>query len=317
MTGTVRVIEVGPRDGFQMESRFIPTELKIEIIEALAGAGLREIEAVSFVHPKVVPQIRDASEVMAGLERREGVRYWALVPNLRGAERALASEVGGVHLVICVSESYNQRNVGMSVADSFSQLEDQVTLEGIRGQNAQAGGDDDVERASIEGAVARIGSRESRVAERAITGLGRRDGQHPAGQVHADHLRGGERAWQGDRKQARSIARVEDESGVAGISDDRHGPCDQRCVVAIAPEAIQRRLKVVPPGQSARVDRRRHFLAMVSRTTDWGWRVTCRNVCARYSDIMPIPSRMTPVEKRIDTINALNPGTPTSWVTRT
>ncbi len=123
MPGEVRLIEVGPRDGFQMESRFIPTELKIEVIEALADAGLREIEAVSFVHPEVVPQMRDATEVMAGLRRRAGVRYWALVPNLRGAERALASEIGGIHLVICVSESYNQRNVGMSVGESFDQLE--------------------------------------------------------------------------------------------------------------------------------------------------------------------------------------------------
>ena len=119
---SIRLVEVGPRDGFQMEERFIPTELKIESVERLVRSGVREIEAVSFVHPRVIPQMRDAGEVMAGVERVEGVRYWALVPNLRGAERALAHEVSGVHVVICVTESYNQKNVGMSVSESLAGL---------------------------------------------------------------------------------------------------------------------------------------------------------------------------------------------------
>lgn len=119
----VHVVEVGPRDGFQMEDTFIPTELKVESIERLAESGLETIEAVSFVHPKVIPQMRDAADVMQQLNRRDDVRYTALVPNLRGAERALGAEVDGVHLVICCSETYNQRNVGMSVDESIDNLE--------------------------------------------------------------------------------------------------------------------------------------------------------------------------------------------------
>ena len=115
----VRVVEVGPRDGFQMERQFIDTGLKIRTIEALADAGVPEIEATSFVHPKVVPQMRDAAEVLTRIRRREGVRYLALVPNRRGAESALAAKPDALRQVIVVTESYNQRNVGLSVAESI------------------------------------------------------------------------------------------------------------------------------------------------------------------------------------------------------
>ena len=124
----VHVVEVGPRDGFQMEDTFIPTELKVESIERLAESGLATIEAVSFVHPKMIPQMRDATEVMRQVRRHEHVRYTALVPNLRGAERALGAEVDGVHLVICCSETYNQRNVGMSIDESIGNLEQIVRI---------------------------------------------------------------------------------------------------------------------------------------------------------------------------------------------
>ncbi len=97
-------VRVGPRDGFQMEGRFIPTELKVATIERLATAGVREIGAVSFVHPRVIPQMADAAEVMARIERRPGVRYLALVPNLKGAERALEAGADGLRLVVCVTE---------------------------------------------------------------------------------------------------------------------------------------------------------------------------------------------------------------------
>lgn len=118
----VRVIEVGPRDGFQMEERFIPTELKVEIVEALAASGLPEIEAVSFVHPKVIPQMRDAADVMEQVHRRPGVVYSALVPNLKGAERALEAGADALHVVICASETYNRKNVGLSVDESIAEL---------------------------------------------------------------------------------------------------------------------------------------------------------------------------------------------------
>lgn len=116
---SVQLIDVGPRDGFQMETRFIPTDLKIATIEALVEAGVREIEATSFVHPEVVPQMADAAEVLDRIERRPGVRYLALVPNRKGAELALAARADGLRQVIVVTESYNQRNVGLSVDESI------------------------------------------------------------------------------------------------------------------------------------------------------------------------------------------------------
>jgi len=125
---TIRIVEVGPRDGFQAETRFIPTELKVEIIERLASAGPREIEAVSFVHPRVIPQMADAAEVMARIERRPGVRYLALVPNLKGAERALEAQADALRLVVCVTETYNRNNVGLSVAESLALFGDIVRL---------------------------------------------------------------------------------------------------------------------------------------------------------------------------------------------
>ena len=114
----VTIVEVGPRDGLQMEKVFVPTEAKIALINAIARAGIRKMEATSFVSPRVIPQLRDAGEVMAGIERRPGVTYVALVPNLKGAERAIASGADAVKIVICTSDSYNRRNVGMSVEDS-------------------------------------------------------------------------------------------------------------------------------------------------------------------------------------------------------
>jgi len=119
LPSAVRVIEVGPRDGYQMERMQISTEAKVETIERLIGAGLREIEMVSFVHPRVIPQMVDAGEVMARVPVTEGVRRSCLVPNLKGAERAIAAKVDEVRLVICATESYNQKNVGMSIAESL------------------------------------------------------------------------------------------------------------------------------------------------------------------------------------------------------
>ncbi|MEM7356077.1 MAG: hydroxymethylglutaryl-CoA lyase [Acidobacteriota bacterium] len=125
---SVRLVDVGPRDGFQAEQRFIPTELKVRTIERLAEAGLCDIEAVSFVHPRVIPQMADAAEVMARIERKPGVRYLALVPNLKGAERALEAAADGLRLVVCVTETYNQKNVGLSVAESLALFGDIVRL---------------------------------------------------------------------------------------------------------------------------------------------------------------------------------------------
>ena len=117
---SVTIVEVGPRDGFQMEKAFIPTDLKIRVIDLLSDAGLRSIEVTSFVNPKVIPQMADAAEVMARISRRSGATYKVLVPNLRGAERALNTKPDTLELVIVASESYNQKNVGLSVDQSIA-----------------------------------------------------------------------------------------------------------------------------------------------------------------------------------------------------
>ncbi|MEJ2084086.1 MAG: hydroxymethylglutaryl-CoA lyase [Acidobacteriota bacterium] len=130
----VHIIEVGPRDGFQMEEGFVPTDLKVEVIERLVAAGLIEIEATSFVHPKVIPQMADAAEVLERVRDHTGVRWSVLVPNLKGAERALAIGVDELRLVVCATESYNQRNVGMSIEESaelFARICDVAAKHGV------------------------------------------------------------------------------------------------------------------------------------------------------------------------------------------
>src|SRR5436190_9178058 len=118
----VTICEVGTRDGFQIEPDFIPTELKIEVVDLLAAAGVPRIEVTSFVHPKVVPQLRDAEQVMARIARRPGTRYAALVPNDKGASRAVDAGVDAIHTVVSASESHNLANVNMTVAESLTKL---------------------------------------------------------------------------------------------------------------------------------------------------------------------------------------------------
>jgi len=117
---SVSIVEVGPRDGFQVEKAFIPTDLKIRVIDLLSDAGLKTIEATSFVNPKVIPQMADADEVMGRISRRPGTNYKVLVPNLKGAERAIAAKADALELVIVASESFNRKNVGMSVDQSIA-----------------------------------------------------------------------------------------------------------------------------------------------------------------------------------------------------
>ncbi len=115
----VYVQEVAVRDGFQIEPRFIPTAEKIALIDALSRTGLAKIEVTSFVSPKAVPNLRDAEEVMRGIERRSGTLYTALVPNVRGADRALAVGVDEMNLVMSASESHNQANLNRSTGQSL------------------------------------------------------------------------------------------------------------------------------------------------------------------------------------------------------
>jgi isopropylmalate/homocitrate/citramalate synthase len=115
----VRVYEVGPRDGLQNEAQPIPMEAKRRFIGLLADAGLREIEATSFVAPKAIPQLADADELMATLDRRPGVRYPVLVPNQRGLDRAIAAGIDAVCVFTAASEAFTKANINMTIAESL------------------------------------------------------------------------------------------------------------------------------------------------------------------------------------------------------
>jgi hydroxymethylglutaryl-CoA lyase len=116
----VRIYEVGPRDGLQNEKQPIATDAKLRFISLLADAGLREIEATSFVSPRAIPQLADADELMARLERRAGVRYPALVPNERGLERAEAAGVEAVAVFTAASEPFTRANINMTISESIA-----------------------------------------------------------------------------------------------------------------------------------------------------------------------------------------------------
>jgi hydroxymethylglutaryl-CoA lyase len=118
--GRVRVYEVGPRDGLQNEATPIPTVDKLRYLDLLAAAGLREIEATSFVSPRAIPQLADADELLTGLTRRSGVRYPVLVPNARGLERAEAAGADAMAVFTAASSAFTQRNLGMTVDESLA-----------------------------------------------------------------------------------------------------------------------------------------------------------------------------------------------------
>jgi isopropylmalate/homocitrate/citramalate synthase len=123
LPSSVKIVEVGPRDGLQNESEIVPTAAKIALIEALAGAGLRVIEAGSFVSPKWVPQMADTAEVLAGVARFSGVSYPVLVPNLKGLEAA--EQATGVHEIAifgAASESFSQKNINCSINESLDRF---------------------------------------------------------------------------------------------------------------------------------------------------------------------------------------------------
>ncbi len=115
----VRIYEVGPRDGLQNEAQPIATDAKLRFIDLLADAGLREIEATSFVSPRAVAQLADADELLRALDRRPGVRYPVLVPNMRGMERAEAADAGAVCVFTAASEAFTRANINMSISESI------------------------------------------------------------------------------------------------------------------------------------------------------------------------------------------------------
>lgn len=118
--------EVGTRDGLQAETVFVPTENKIDLVNALSEAGMAKIEVTAFVSPKAIPALRDAEQVMREIKRVPGVVYTALVPNVRGAERAVESQADELNLVMSASESHNLSNLRMTRAQSFAGLTEVV-----------------------------------------------------------------------------------------------------------------------------------------------------------------------------------------------
>ena len=114
----VSIIEVGPRDGLQSEPEVLPTAVKIEFITRALDAGIRRLEVSSFVHPKRVPQMADAEEVIRGLPAREGVTYIGLVLNRKGFERAQATGIHEIGMAVVASDTYNQRNQGVPTSES-------------------------------------------------------------------------------------------------------------------------------------------------------------------------------------------------------
>jgi hydroxymethylglutaryl-CoA lyase len=117
----VSIREVGPRDGLQNEQP-VPTADKVRLINALGRTGVKRIEAVSFVHPKAIPQMADADEVWAAIERAPGVRYSALVPNLRGLKRALDAGFEQIEVVVSASDTHNKRNINRSTEESLDEI---------------------------------------------------------------------------------------------------------------------------------------------------------------------------------------------------
>lgn len=119
---TIRLVEVGPRDGLQSISALVPTEVKVAYVDALSRTGLSDIEVSSFVSPRWVPQLADAEEVFQRIERGNGVRYHALVPNLQGLERAVAARVDVIAVFTAASETFSRKNTNASIAETLERF---------------------------------------------------------------------------------------------------------------------------------------------------------------------------------------------------
>jgi len=134
MPNAVRIVEVGPRDGLQNEAKIVSTEKKAEFIKLLAAAGLKDIEVASFVHPKWVPQLADAGELIQRLESNPNVRYSALVPNMKGLERAIETGIRRIAVFTAASETFNRKNINMGIQESmdvFKPVVDRAMKQGM------------------------------------------------------------------------------------------------------------------------------------------------------------------------------------------
>lgn len=129
----ITLVEVGPRDGLQNERIRLTVDQKLAMIHGLVDAGMRHVEVGSFVHPKWIPQMADTAEVLSRLERKEGVSYWALVPNMRGLDNAL--EAGATHIAVFVSssETHNKKNLNRTISESLDGIRELATVAGDAG----------------------------------------------------------------------------------------------------------------------------------------------------------------------------------------
>lgn len=118
----VKIVEVGPRDGLQNEAEIVPLEVKVELIERLGEAGVSVMEAGSFVSPKWIPQMADTADVLAKLNRKPGVTYSVLTPNMKGFEGALAAKAGEVAIFGAATEAFSQKNINCSIAESLDRF---------------------------------------------------------------------------------------------------------------------------------------------------------------------------------------------------
>jgi hydroxymethylglutaryl-CoA lyase len=131
----VRLVDVGPRDGLQNEKASVPTDVKVALVDMLSDAGFPAVEATAFVSPKWVPQMADAAEVMARIKRKAGVRYPVLTPNLKGFDAALAAGADEVAVFVAATESFSQKNINCSIAESLERARpvfDAAKANGVR-----------------------------------------------------------------------------------------------------------------------------------------------------------------------------------------
>jgi hydroxymethylglutaryl-CoA lyase len=138
MPESVRIVEVGPRDGLQNEKQLIEAATKVQLVEMLATAGLRTIETGSFVNPKWVPQMAGSEEVFQSIKRAEGVTYSALTPNLKGFERAVAAGASEVAVFVAASEAFSQKNINCSIEESLERA--RVLMEAAKKEDMQVRG---------------------------------------------------------------------------------------------------------------------------------------------------------------------------------
>ena len=130
---SVRLVEVGPRDGLQNEKELVPTEVKVALVDALTTAGFPAVEATAFVSPKWVPQMADAAEVMARIRRKAGVRYPVLTPNMKGFEAALAAGADEVAVFVAASETFSRKNINCGIEESLARAQPIFAAAATRG----------------------------------------------------------------------------------------------------------------------------------------------------------------------------------------